>query len=110
MPGSLGFVLAAVPAPGLFQYLSAGLVESARHVFFGLDVARDARPLLPDGADVLGGPEEVVRAGQTLDRETERELPGVSFLHANREPIACTRGEERPPSLGYVLRGGPAVG
>ena len=109
-PGGLSFVLAARAAPGLVEDLIAGLVEPMRHVFPGLDVTRDTRPLLLDGTDLLGRLEEVARDGQLLDHETELELPGASLLHADREPIARARGQERPGSLADALRGGAAVG
>src|SRR5204862_404370 len=76
-PGGLSFVLAARAAPGLVEDLIAGLVEPMRHVFPGLDVTRDTRPLLLDGTDLLGRLEEVARDGQLLDHETELDLPGA---------------------------------
>src|SRR5207248_231115 len=63
-----------------------------------------------DSTDLLGRPEEIAPADQPLDRETELELPCASFLHAHREPLDGARGQERPGSLAYALRGGAAVG
>src|SRR5207253_5221417 len=66
--------------------------------------------LLREGPALLGRLEAVARDGRLLDRETELELPGASFLHADREPIARARAQERPGSLAYALQGGAAVG
>ncbi len=107
--GGLGLGPSARQAPRLVEGLFAGLVESARHVFPGLDVAHDIRPLLLDGGSDPRGRERVAGAGQALDGETQLELTGV-LLHADRGPLVRARGEKRPGALADALRGVPAVG
>src|SRR5206468_6548937 len=101
-PTRLGFVLTARQAPRLVEDRIAGLLESLRDVFPGLDLARDTCPFQLDSTHLLGRPEENAPADQPLDRQTELELPCASFLHAHREPLDGARGQERPGSLAYA--------
>jgi len=90
-------------APGLVEDFIAGLSDRRAMSSLGSTSSCDVRPLRLDGMDLLGRAEGVARAGQTLDRETELELPRPSFLHADRGPIARARGQERPARWRTVL-------